>query len=71
MFQISSLLKSSVLAGAICFAVASAVDQSTGKPPDPQIGDIAYTAGQADIGTAILALKKTENKAVESYARGF
>jgi putative membrane protein len=68
MFQISSLLKSSVLAGAICFAAASAVAQSTGKPPDPQIGDIGYTAGQADIGTAILALKKTENKAVESFA---
>ena len=48
MFQIESLLKSLVLAGAICFAAASAMAQSTGKPTDPQIGDIAYTAGQAD-----------------------
>jgi len=60
--------KSSVLAATVCFVAAGAMAQSTGKPTDPQIGDIAYTAGQADIGTAILALKKTDNKAVESFA---
>jgi putative membrane protein len=68
MFDISSLLKSSVLTAAVCFAAASAMAQP-GKPPtDPQIADIAYTAGQIDIEQAIDALKKTHNKAVRSYA---
>ena len=68
MFKARSLLKSSVLSATVCFVAAGAMAQSTVKPTDPQIGDIAYTAGQADIGTAILALKKTDNKAVESFA---
>ncbi|MGH6934670.1 MAG: DUF4142 domain-containing protein [Methylocella sp.] len=62
----SSLLKSSVLTAAVCFAAASAMSQP--KPTDPQIADIAYTAGQIDIEQAIDALKKTHNKAVRSYA---
>ncbi|MCI0600515.1 MAG: DUF4142 domain-containing protein [Beijerinckiaceae bacterium] len=66
MFHISSLLKSSVLTAAVCFAAASAMAQP--KPTDPQIADIAYTAGQIDIEQAIDALKKTHNKAVRSYA---
>ena len=68
MFHISSLLKSSVLAAAVCFAAATAMAQSTGKPTDPQIADIAYTAGQIDIEQAIDALKKAHNKAVRSFA---
>jgi putative membrane protein len=68
MFHISSLLKSSVLAAAVCFAGASAMAQSTGKPTDPQIADIAYTAGQIDIEQAIDALKKAHNKAVRAFA---
>jgi putative membrane protein len=68
MFHISSFLKSSVLTAAICFAAASAVAQNTGKPTDPQIADIAYTAGQIDIEQAIDALKRTHTKAVRSYA---
>ncbi len=68
MFHISSLLKSSVLTAAVCFAAASAMAQSTGKPTDPQIADIAYTAGQIDIEQAIDALKRTHTKAVRSYA---
>ena len=66
MFHISSLLKSSVLAAAVCFAAATAIAQ--GKPTDPQIADIAYTAGQIDIEQAIDALKKTHNKAVRAFA---
>ncbi|MDQ6702005.1 MAG: DUF4142 domain-containing protein [Pseudomonadota bacterium] len=42
--------------------------QSTEKPTDPQIADIAYTAGQIDIAAANLALEKTKNKAVHSFA---
>ena len=68
MFHISSLLKSSVLAAAVGFAAASAMAQSTRKPTDPQIADIAYTAGQIDIEQAIDALKKTHNKAVRAFA---
>ncbi|MGH6835697.1 MAG: DUF4142 domain-containing protein [Methylocella sp.] len=66
MFHVSSLLKSSVLTAAVCFAAATAMAQ--GKPTDPQIADIAYTAGQIDIEQAIDALKKAHNKAVRSYA---
>jgi putative membrane protein len=68
MFHISSVLKSSVLIAAVCFAAASAIAQSTGKPTDPQIADIAYTAGQIDIEQAIDALKRTHTKAVRSFA---
>lgn len=68
MFHISSLLKSSVLAAAVCFGAATAMAQGHGKPTDPQIADIAYTAGQIDIEQAIDALKKTGNKAVRSFA---
>ena len=68
MFHIGSLLKSSVLTAAVCFAAATAMAQSTGKPTDPQIADIAYTAGQIDIEQAIDALKKAHNKAVRSFA---
>jgi putative membrane protein len=66
MFYISSLLKSLVLTAAVCFAAATAMAQ--GKPTDPQIADIAYTAGQIDIEQAIDALKRTHNKAVRSFA---
>ena len=68
MFNKSSLLKSSVLTAAVCFAATSAMAQGSGKPTDPQIADIAYTAGQIDIEQAIDALKKTQNKAVVSFA---
>lgn len=68
MVHINSLLKSSILAAAVCFAAATAMAQTTGKPTDPQIADIAYTAGQIDIEQAIDALKKTHNKAVRAFA---
>ena len=35
---------------------------------DPQIAQIAYTAGQIDIAAADLALKKTSNNAVKALA---
>jgi putative membrane protein len=38
------------------------------KPTDPQIAHIAYTAGQIDIEVAKLALDKSKNKAVRSFA---
>jgi putative membrane protein len=68
MLHISPLLKSSVITAAVCFAAATAMAQDTGKPTDPQIADIAYTAGQIDIEQAIDALKRTHSKAVRSFA---
>jgi predicted outer membrane protein len=59
----NSILKTSVLPAAVCLAAASAMAQSTGKPTDPQIADIAYTAGQIDIEQAIDALKRTHTQA--------
>jgi putative membrane protein len=42
--------------------------QNAGKPSDPQIAHIAYTAGEIDIKTAELALKKSKNKDVKAFA---
>ncbi len=67
MFHVHSLLKSSVLAAAVCFAGATA--NALGKPTDPQIAHIAYTAGQIDIAAAKVALNKTHTKAVRSFAK--
>jgi putative membrane protein len=52
----------------LCFAGTSAMAQSMAKPTDPQIAHIAYTAGQIDIRAADLALKKTQNNAVKTFA---
>ena len=68
MLHISSLLKNSVLTATVCFAAANAMAQSTEKPTDPQIADIAFTAGQIDIAAAGLALEKTKNRPVRSFA---
>jgi putative membrane protein len=38
-------------------------------PSDAEIAHIAYTAGNIDIDTAKLALKKSSNKAVREFAR--
>lgn len=38
------------------------------KPTDPQIAHIAYTAGAIDIANAQLALKKSKNSEVRSFA---
>ncbi|MGI8567915.1 MAG: DUF4142 domain-containing protein [Methylocella sp.] len=48
--------------------MAQNTDQSTEKPTDPQIADIAYTADQIDIAAANLALEKTKTRAVRSFA---
>ena len=42
--------------------------QAADKPTDPQIAHIAYTAGQIDIDAAKLALSKSKNKQVRSFA---
>src|SRR5207249_9007384 len=42
--------------------------QNAGKPTDPQIAHIAYTAGQIDIEAAQQALSKSQNKDVREFA---
>lgn len=55
---------------ALCsFAAGGALAQQTGGLTDPQIADIAYTAGNIDIANAKLALKKSHNRAVLAFAR--
>ena len=48
--------------------VASPAAAQNAKPTDPQIAHIAYTAGQIDIEAAKLALDKTKNSAVRTFA---
>src|SRR5262249_5394125 len=53
---------------AICLYATGASAQNTGKPTDPQIAHIAYTAGQIDIEAARQALNKSQNKDVRAFA---
>lgn len=53
---------------AACWLVASPAAAQNAKPTDPQIAHIAYTAGQIDIEAAKLALDKTKNSAVRTFA---
>lgn len=53
---------------AACWLVASPAAAQTTKPTDPQIAHIAYTAGEIDIEAAKLALDKTKNSAVRTFA---
>jgi putative membrane protein len=64
MFRFGTSLFVSIL----CFAGMSTMAQSAGQPTDPQIADIAYTAGQIDIKAAEQALGKSQNKDVKAFA---
>ncbi len=48
--------------------LASGIACAQGKPTDPQIAHIAYTAGQLDIEAAQQALEKSHNKEVRAFA---
>jgi putative membrane protein len=52
------------------FAIAghAAFAQGGGRPTDPQIAHIAYTAGQIDIKAAELARKQSKSKEVRAFA---
>ena len=54
---------------ALCLLSAPALAQGAAKPTDPQIANIAYTAGQLDIDAAKQALEKTKNKEVREFAQ--
>ncbi len=53
---------------AVCLSTSGVFAQNGGKPTDPQIAHIAYTAGQIDIAAAQQALKKSKNKEVRAFA---
>ena len=65
------MLRNTLIAGVVvlvsALATYSASADST-QLTDPQIANIAYTAGQIDIEAAELALKKTENADVRAFA---
>jgi putative membrane protein len=52
----------------ICLSTSGVFAQNAGKPTDPQIAHIAYTAGQIDIEAAQQALNKSQNKGVREFA---
>lgn len=56
-------------AAAVLLATASSAALAQGKPTDPQIAHIAYTAGEIDIQAAKQALKKSNNKEVVAFAK--
>jgi putative membrane protein len=56
------------VAGAALALVLPAAAMAQGKPTDPQIAHIAYTAGQIDIAAGKQALAKSHDKAVRDFA---
>jgi putative membrane protein len=61
------IAKSSLFVVAL-LASGAAQAQSPGKPTDPQIAHVAYTAGEIDIKAAQLALSKSKNTQVTAFA---
>ena len=53
---------------ALCLLSGGALAQGGAKPTDPQIANIAYTAGQLDIEAAKQTLEKSKNKDVRAFA---
>lgn len=62
-----SLTRISLFAAAV-IASGGAFAQSAGKPTDPQIAHIAFTAGEIDVKAAELAKKNSKSKEVLSFA---
>lgn len=54
--------------GCAAIGADSGSAQTSGKPSDPQIAHIAYTAGDIDIKNAKLALAKSRNNDVRAFA---
>ena len=57
------------LSGVLLYATAAGAAEQAAKPTDPQIANIAYTAGQLDIEAAKQALDKSKNKDVRAFAQ--
>lgn len=52
----------------LCLLGLASLAQAADKPTDPQIAHIAYTAGVVDVENAKLAISKSGNKDVVSFA---
>ena len=63
------MLKITAAVAFTALLAASGPTFAQGKPTDPQIAHIAYTAGEIDIKAAKLALKKSKNKEVIAFAK--
>ena len=63
------LIRVAGMAGALAALLFAGPASAQGKPTDPQIAHIAYTAGQIDIEAAHQALKKSKNKEVVAFAQ--
>jgi putative membrane protein len=61
-------IATTILTACLGFVSHAAVAQGAGKPTDPQIAHIAYTAGQIDIKAAELARKQSKDKEVRAFA---
>lgn len=61
-------VRMSAVLAAICLLSSPAMS-ATPKLTDPQIADIAYTAGAIDVRAAKQALAKTHNKEVRQFAK--
>ena len=59
---------SSSLAAAFALAALTSPTFAADQPSDPQIAHIAYTAGDIDVKAGQLALEKSQNKAVRTFA---
>jgi putative membrane protein len=59
---------SAALAALAVSSFALVVSAQSGKPTDPQIAHIAYTAGNIDIEAAQMALKMSKNADVRAFA---
>ena len=58
-----------IAAGLILLSAGSSLADPAAKPTDPQIAHIAYTAGLVDVEAGELALKKSQNDEVRSFAQ--
>ena len=59
----------SVAAAAVLMAGSALAQSGAGKPNDPQIAHIAYTAGLVDVAAGKQALAKSHDKAVRAFAQ--
>lgn len=61
-------IRSTTALVSLCLLALAPLAQAADRPTDPQIAHIAYTAGVIDVENAKLAISKSGNKEVVSFA---
>jgi putative membrane protein len=61
-------IRMTAVLAASCLFLAGLPAWAAGKPTDPQIAHIAYTAGEIDIEAAKQAIRKAKDKDVKAFA---